>query len=47
MDDLKRRSTAIVSRGDADALKEAADRDGLLERETRLTRLKAQQIASG
>ena len=39
MDDLKRRSTAITSKED--------EKDGLLDKETRLTRLKAQQIATG
>lgn len=39
MDDLKRRSTAITSKDD--------EKDGMLDKETRLTRLKAQQIATG
>ncbi|KAE8752789.1 hypothetical protein FOCC_FOCC000527 [Frankliniella occidentalis] len=39
MDDLKRRSTAITSKED--------EKEGMLDKETRLTRLKAQQIATG
>ncbi|KAJ1519876.1 hypothetical protein ONE63_004117 [Megalurothrips usitatus] len=39
MDDLKRRSTAITSKEE--------EKEGMLDKETRLTRLKAQQIATG
>lgn len=50
MDDLKRRSTAIMSKTELDKLQgDKKDREG--EREsadsTRITRLKAQQIATG
>lgn len=50
MDDLKRRSTAILSKSELDKLQgdkkdKEVDKDGIDS--TRITRLKAQQIATG
>ena len=48
MDDLKRRSTAILSKNELDKLQIAGkDNDRESTDGTRITRLKAQQIATG
>lgn len=47
MDDLKRRSTAIMSKADLEKLQLERKDSPEAEGGSRLTRLKAQQIASG
>lgn len=47
MDDLKRRSTAIMSKAELEKLQSERKDSPEAESGSRLTRLKAQQIASG